>query len=96
MPRKPSTHRKDRNHDDVVAIAEAYGWQCVSLSSAGQGIPDVLCWRHPQGFRLIEVKAGKAGKLTEAQQAFRRRYSMPVLYVTSEQDAKQVFGAITQ
>lgn len=95
MPRKPSEHRKDRNHDAVVAIAQSFGWQVVSLSSAGSGIPDILCWRHPQGYRLVEIKAGKAGKLTPAQESFRRRYSIPILYVHSEEDARTVFQVIT-
>ena len=95
MPRKPSTHRKDRNHDAVAAIAEAHGWQVVSLSSAGSGVPDLLCWRYPQGYRLVEVKAGKGAKLTEAQERFKRRYSMPILYVRSEEDAQFVFSTIS-
>lgn len=92
MPRKPSTHRKDRNHDRIVEIAESHGWDCVSLSSAGSGVPDLLCWRHPDGFMLVEVKAPKGGRLTDAQKKFRERHRMPVWYPSTEASAHVVFS----
>jgi hypothetical protein len=85
----------DGNHRDVIAVAEAYGWQVVSLASVGGGCPDILCYREPQGYRLIEVKVGKA-KFTPAQERFRQKYSMPVLTVRSAEEAESVFGAITK
>ena len=89
--RRRAVHRKDRNHAAIVAVAEAYGWQVVDLSGAGDGIPDLLVWRYPQGHQLIEVKCGR-GTLTPAQRRFQARYTMPVLYVHSVAEAEQVFN----
>ena len=91
MSRKPSTHRLDKNHKEVVELAQAHGWEVISLTSSGQGIPDLLCWKASHGFRLIEVKAGKYGRLTEAQKAFRLRYRLPITYIHSAEDASEVF-----
>ena len=90
--RRRAVHRKDRNHAAIVAVAEAYGWQVVDLSGAGAGIPDLLAYKASAGWRLIEVKAGKGQTFTEAQQRFRARYTLPVLTITSEFEAEQVFN----
>jgi hypothetical protein len=96
MPRKPSTHRLDSNHHGVVAIAKEFGWEVLSLTSVGDGCPDLLLWRWPQGFRLVEVKRDAKSKLKPSQVRFRQRYHMPVLYLRGVDEVRDVFKAITQ
>lgn len=76
-------------------MARALGWKVLSLARMGRGCPDLLLWRYPQGFRLIEVKVGPKAKLTPEQHAFREQ-GWPVLYVHGTEDAKVVLETITK
>jgi hypothetical protein len=87
--RRRAVHRKDRNHDAIADIAREYGWQVVDLSGAGSGVPDLLLYRYPDGYCLVEVKMGAAA-LTAAQERFKARYNIPVLYVRSTAEAEAV------
>lgn len=84
--------KKDANHEAIADRAKVYGWEVVDLSGAGRGCFDMLCWHAGHGFRLIEAKRSKGGKLTPAQIAFRQRYRMPVTTVCSEEEADLVFS----
>lgn len=88
--------RVDKTQAGIKAVAESFGWQVVSLASCGDGVPDLLIWRYPQGFRLVECKSGKTARLTAAQDKFKARYSMPVHYIRSEEQAREVFAVITE
>lgn len=83
--------RLDGTHHAIADVAEAHGWEVVSLAQAGLGIPDLLLWHAAHGFRLVECK-DRGGRLTEAQKSFRRRYRMPILELRSAYDAEQVLA----
>lgn len=69
MPRRAA--KKDGNQDEIVEALLENGYIVRSMASAGDGFPD-LCVTHPDwGFvRLLEVKNGKRGRLTEGQKKF--------------------------
>lgn len=96
MSRKPATHRVDSNQQAIVAIAEGLGWQVLSLTALGGGAPDLLLWRYPQGFRLVEVKHGPRQRLRASQLRFRERYGMPVIYLHTEAQARDVLTIISR
>jgi VRR-NUC domain. len=86
-----ATHRKDLLHAGVVDVAHERGYETIDLSSVGGGTPDILAWKESKGFRLVEIKTTKNATLTEAQKAFRARYRLPITYVHSLEDAREVF-----
>ncbi len=94
MNRRGHRGKIDANQKAISAIAQAHGWQVVSLAGVGDGCPDLLLWKDSQGFRLVEVKTAR-GKFTPAQEKFRARYSMPVLTVRTEQEAADLLGPIS-
>jgi len=81
MSRIPRQAKRDAIEPDVVRTLEAGG--CFVAKISGAGVPDLICCRLG-AIHLIEVKSGKRGRLTEAQQKWKG--PTPVL-VRSVEDA---------
>lgn len=64
--------RLDANHVEMVDALKARGYLVLSLATIGNGCPDVLTFRHDEGFRLREIKTPK-GKLRRQQEAFQAK-----------------------
>lgn len=87
MRRVGQTRKRDALEPFVVEALQDIGVTVFRIS--GAGCPDLLC--HARGVWLpVEVKSGKAGKLTEAQIEARQRAPYPVVRSVSE--ALQLFG----
>ncbi len=96
MNRTGHRGKVDTTQRMIKAVAEAHGWEVISTAAVGDGFPDLLVYRKPQGFRLVECKSGPNAPFTEAQKKFRRTYTMPVLTVMSGEDAECVFRTLTK
>ena len=92
MSRKPSTHRKDGNHDDVVDALEAKGYSVRSLTSVGDGFPDLIVGTQSLNI-LLEVKMPKK-KLRVKQEGFRAGWKGQCATVTSAEDAVKMVKLI--
>lgn len=53
--RKKYGHKKDANHDEIVAIIRKAGIAFYDFSSLGNGIPDGIVWVN-NSWQLIEIK----------------------------------------
>lgn len=75
--------KRDDNEQAIVDRFVARGWLVERISAAG--VPDLLV-----GFygvlMLVEVKRGKAGKLTTAQQAFHAKWKGYEIHVVRDVD----------
>jgi hypothetical protein len=63
--------KRDANETAIVAALEAAG--CTVARLSGAGVPDLLVKRR-RTLWLMEVKDGKAGKLTPEQKVFHDRW----------------------
>jgi hypothetical protein len=75
------THRVDGNQDEIVQGLRKAGCSVLSLTTLGQGVPDLLVARAGQMW-LLEVKAS-GGQLRDSQSKFSREWSAPVTTVRS-------------
>lgn len=71
MRRRQSAHRRDDNHQAIVAALRAAGWLVLDTSQAGGGIPDLFALK---GGRIVPIEVKDGGKrpsaraLSEAEQ----------------------------
>ena len=85
--RTGQSRKRDALEPHIVDALEQIGVTVFRIS--GAGCPDLLC--HARGVWLpVEVKSGKAGRLTPAQENARLRAAYPV--VRSVADALALFG----
>jgi hypothetical protein len=79
--------RRDALEPCVIEALEEVGVTCLQLH--GRGNPDLLTWS--RGVWLpLEVKSGKAGTLTEAQEQSQQKAPYPI--VRSVAEALALFG----
>jgi hypothetical protein len=81
-------HRSDGNQREIVDALRACGSEVQSLSSVGQGCPDLLVF-HRDRLYLLEIKNGT--KLRESQENFRARWKC-VRVVSSVDEALKAVG----
>ena len=85
------THGKvDLNQANIVRALRKVGCSVQSLSSVGNGCPDLLVAFQMRWF-LLEVKSAK-GKLTSQQQDWNHRMCGPVYIVRDVAEALLVLG----
>ena len=82
--------RTDDNHAEIVAALRSLGWDVYDCSAFGNGFPDTLV-RKGVRQRFVEIKDGSKApsrrRLTDAERAFARRFSVWV--VESVADAER-------
>lgn len=79
----------DATQAPIVAALQRLGAEVINLSRVGAGVPDLLVSLRGR-LSLIEVKTGRAGKLTPAQIDFHAamaRAGTPVTVLRSIDDA---------
>jgi hypothetical protein len=87
--------RTDAPHSAIVCALRRLGCSVVDLSRVGGGVPDLLVWRRDRLMGqfsvgqcwLVEVKDGKAGKLTAGQSKFMADWPGPSTVIYSLDDA---------
>lgn len=79
--------RRDAIEPAVIQALEQVGITCVRVSDPG--LPDLICAARGE-IRLVELKSGKAGKLTKAQIEMHQR--LPICTVRSVGEALALFG----
>jgi hypothetical protein len=95
--------RRDDSHAPIRNALKAAGVWVWETVDAGNGFPDLLCWRKPTGFVLLEVKtpgsdhskrkAGNASGKTQArQEKFRAVCPGPVHVVSTVEEAFAALG----
>lgn len=80
--------RRDVIESDVIQALERIGVTVERVSQPGLG--DLLAHRADTGFKMIEVKSGKQGKLTNAQRATHQR--LPIVVIRSVEEGLALFG----
>jgi Holliday junction resolvase len=85
-------HRADDNQADIIADLRACGFSVLSLTSLGNGCPDLLVARGNR-MHLLEVKSDK-GEMRESQSDFAKAWNAPVLVVRSSTEALQRLKAM--
>lgn len=83
--------RIDQNQRDIADALRAAGVSVCIISSAGDGIPDLLVSTHERTW-LIEVK-GPKGTLTEDQARFAATWRGEIQLVRSIEDALRTIRA---
>ena len=69
MPRRAA--KIDANQPEIIEALLDNGYRVKSMASAGDGFPDLVIGHDDWTFvRLVEVKNGKAGRLTGDQKKF--------------------------
>lgn len=69
MPRRAA--KIDENQPEIVKRLESEGYRVKSTAGIGDGFPDLVIGHPDWPFvRLVEVKNGKRGRLTEDQKKF--------------------------
>jgi hypothetical protein len=86
------THRVDDTQEAIVADLRACGFSVLSLTSLGNGCPDLLVARGNR-MHLLEVKS-ENGALRDSQSDFAKAWNAPVLVVRSSTDALQALKAM--
>ena len=81
--------RADANQREIIDALRTVGAKVLSLHRLGAGVPDLLVDFGGRLF-LIECKAGKHWKLTEAQKRFHATWRVKI--VTSVEEALEVIG----
>lgn len=81
----------DRNQPAIVQALRDIGTSVQSLGAVGKGCPDLLCFREPVGYTLLEVKDGdkvpSQRKLNADQVKFHAEWKGPIHVVESVNDA---------
>lgn len=81
--------RKDKNHDELVAVFRRLGCVVLELHQAGSGVPDLLVKCHGL-WRPVEVKnpAGSYGRrgLSNSQKKFEQEFDYQIPIVRSTDD----------
>lgn len=82
--------RKDKNHNEIVAVFRKLGCYVVELHQHGQGIPDLVVkcleeW-HPVEVKNPRSSYGKSG-LSRSQLAFQQKAGIDVPIVRTIDDA---------
>ncbi len=86
-------HRVDANQKTIVAALRLAGCDVLHTHTLAYGAPDLLVWSpHTGSLHLLELKT-EAGKLTEDEQDFHRRWSGPIHVVTT---AEEAIAAVTR
>ena len=82
--------KRDAIEPEIIQALRAAGCRVWQLSKPF----DLLCGRSGR-FTVLEVKSGKAGRLTSAQEAdLARAEGLPVYVVRAVEDALQAVGAV--
>ena len=86
--------RVDANQAEIVKALRQIGCDVLSLAGLGNGAPDLLCFRAPIGYTLLEVKdpaqKPSARKLKPLQLAFHAAWQGPIHVVETVDDAVRV------
>lgn len=64
MRRRASAHRRDDNHQAVVAALRAAGWYVLDTSQVGGGCPDLFV---AKGGRLVPIELKDGAKVPSAR-----------------------------
>lgn len=80
-------HRKDENHDEIVARLEAYGCKCRT-TNLGDGFPDIICGVMKRNY-LFEIKV-PGGLCTPKQVDFISGWPGQVTVIHSFEEARAV------
>ncbi len=65
--------RQDRNQGEIVRALEKLGATVEPIRSLRGGVPDLLVGYRGKNY-LIEIKAGKEGRLSESQKNWRDKW----------------------
>jgi Holliday junction resolvase len=85
--------KKDANHHEIADGLRADGWSVLDLSTAGNGVPDVVIGK-PGRAVLVEIKADDKAKLTPKERAVRANWDGPYIVAWSLDDARAKLKAI--
>ena len=81
----------DDNQVAIVTALRQIGTDVLSLAAIGKGCPDLLCYRAPIGYTLLEIKDGDKSpsrrRLTEDQVRWHAHWRGPVHIVASVDEA---------
>ena len=62
--RRASAHRRDDNHQAILAALRAAGWFVLDTSQAGGGVPDLFAFK---GGRVVPVEVKDGAKVPSAR-----------------------------
>lgn len=88
-------HRKDDNHDEIVAALEKLGVQVYDMSAVGGGFPDLLCCVRREN-HFVEIKNpntsyGRKG-LNDLQRLFADNWRGAPVYIISTLEEVESFA----
>jgi Holliday junction resolvase len=84
----------DTNQKQIVKAIRKVGGECISLTDAGQGVPDVLASFRGSMY-LLEIKnPERKWKLRQTQIDWHEKWQAPVHVVETIEEVLQIIGAI--
>lgn len=85
--------RRDANQSEIVKALRAAGASVTETHQLGSGFPDIVVGYQGTNF-LIEIKNGRAAKLTEPERRWHDDWLGTVDIVRDAEEALMVIGAL--
>jgi len=86
-------NRRDEVHGDIVSGLRTIGCIVIDTSRVGGGAPDAFVWHRRCGWRAMEFKTPKKGRLSDVQKELHAQ--VPIDIVTSLKEALTIVGVST-